>query len=291
MKSATPELQALFDTGGPFCIANCYTITTKSGSVIRVTDADIDVVAGGFTFVKNSILIQREKISNVLGLETSTIALTIMADDSILTPTGQPFIQAIGNGFLDGAIISVQKVFAADWSLMQQTGSIPKGRLSMFDGVVRDTKISTNEAKVTVVSLAYKFDTMLPGNAYGPSCSNTLYDTKCGVNKASHTMTTFSEGAMATNFSFVVYGITADYLLGTVEFTEGPNAGVKRTITGVNVSTEFITVSQPFPIQPTGEEVRVYKGCDRTLATCTARFANQANYRGFPYVPNPESIA
>ena len=96
MKSATPELQALFDTGGPFCIANCYTITTKSGSVIRVTDADIDVVAGGFTFLKNSILIQREKISNVLGLETSTISLTIMADDSVLTPTGQPFIQAIG---------------------------------------------------------------------------------------------------------------------------------------------------------------------------------------------------
>lgn len=291
MKSATSELQALFDTGGPFCIANCYTITTKSGSVIRVTDADIDVLAGGFTFVKNGVLIQREKISNVVGLESSTISLTIMADDTILTPAGQPFIQAIGDGFLDGASVNVQKVFAADWSLMQQTGSIPKGRLNMFDGVVRDAKISTNEAKVTVVSLAYKFDTMLPGNTYGPSCSNTLYDTKCGVNRASHNITTTTEAAGATNFSFVVDGVTADYLLGTIEFTSGPNAGVKRTITGINVGTELVTVSQPFPIQPSGEGVIIYKGCDRKLTTCTTRFANQANYRGFPYVPNPESIA
>lgn len=293
MKSATLELQALFDTGGPFCVANCYTITTKSGNVIRVTDADLDVVAGGFTFAKNGILIQREKITNVLGLESSTVSLTVMADDSILAPNGVPFIKAISDGFLDGATINVQKVFAADWSLMPRSiepGEL-KGRLHMFEGVVRDTKTSTNEAKITVVSLAYKFDVMLPLNSFGPSCSNTLYDTKCGVNKASHVLNTTTDSAGATNFTFKVNSVTANYLLGTVEFTSGPNTGVKRTITGINVGTGFVTVSQPFPIQPSGENVTLYKGCDRKLTTCTTRFSNQANYRGFPYVPNPESIA
>ena len=291
MKSASGKLQELFDTGGPFCIANCYTITPKLGPVIRVTDADVNVrTAGVFTWTKDGVLIKRDKISSTLGLESSTISLTLMADDSILNFTGTPLIKAIGDGYLDGASISVIKVFSADWSLMPIT-TIDKGWLSMFSGVIRDTKVSTNEAKITAVSLAYKFETMLPLNAFSPSCSNTLYDTKCTVNKASHNITAITEGVGATNFSFIVYGVTTDYLLGTVEFISGPNTGIKRTITGIDVGSELVTVSQPFPIQPAGEEVRIFKGCDKKLATCTTRFSNQLNFRGYPYVPNPESIA
>jgi uncharacterized phage protein (TIGR02218 family) len=157
--------------------------------------------------------------------------------------------------------------------------------------VVRDTKISTNEARITVVSASYKFETALPLNAFSPSCSNTLYDIKCGLFQGSHQMAALTGGPGDTNFKFTVYGITADYALGTVEFVEGPNLGVKRTIIEVDVPSETVTVSQPFPVQPSGEEVRVIKGCDRKLSTCTTRFANQLNFRGFPYVPNPESIA
>ena len=292
MKAESGNLQALFDTGGPFCIANCYTIAPKSGSVIRVTDADVNVrTAGIFTWTKDGALIKRDKISNTLGLESSTISLTLMADDSILTSTGVPLIKAIGDGYLDGATIIVTKVFSADWASMPILTSTNKGWLLMFSGVIRDTKVSTNEAKIIVVSSAYKFETMLPLNSFGPSCSNILYDTKCGVNNASHTQTTTTDSAGATNFSFIVAGITADYLLGTVEFTAGPNINVKRTITGVDTGTGFITVSQPFPVQPAGETVRIYKGCDKKLTTCTTRFSNQSNFRGYPYVPNPESIA
>jgi uncharacterized phage protein (TIGR02218 family) len=297
MKQSGGNLQALFDAGGPLCIANCYSIVPK-GSIqaIRITDADVSVRftgPGQPTFSKDGPLIKRDKISHVLGLESSTISLTLMADDTILTSAGVPYIKAIGDGFLDGASITVFKVFADDWSVMPLlwNASQPKGWVTMFSGVVRDTKISTNEAKITVVSLSYKFETALPLNAFSPSCSNTLYDTKCGLFQGSHQMSALTGGPGDTNFKFTVYGITADYALGTVEFVEGPNLGVKRTIIEVDVPSETVTVSQPFPVQPSGEEVRVIKGCDRKLSTCTTRFANQLNFRGFPYVPNPESIA
>jgi hypothetical protein len=32
----------------------------------------------------------------------------------------------------------------------------------------------------------------------------------------------------------------------------------------------------------------VYKGCDKTTATCAGRFNNLANFRGYPFVPPPE---
>jgi len=34
-----------------------------------------------------------------------------------------------------------------------------------------------------------------------------------------------------------------------------------------------------------GATVRVYPGCDHTLATCASKFGNAANYGGFPFMP------
>ena len=34
-----------------------------------------------------------------------------------------------------------------------------------------------------------------------------------------------------------------------------------------------------------GDAFEAYPGCDHTLATCAAKFGNQLNYGGFPYIP------
>ncbi len=38
-----------------------------------------------------------------------------------------------------------------------------------------------------------------------------------------------------------------------------------------------------------GDSFTAYQGCDHTLATCRSKFANEANFRGFPFVPTPEA--
>jgi hypothetical protein len=40
-----------------------------------------------------------------------------------------------------------------------------------------------------------------------------------------------------------------------------------------------------------GDNVTLTAGCDRTRATCVAKFNNLANFMGFPYIPtkNPYS--
>ena len=38
-----------------------------------------------------------------------------------------------------------------------------------------------------------------------------------------------------------------------------------------------------------GDTFTCYPGCDRALLTCTNKFGNQVNFRGYPYIPSPES--
>jgi uncharacterized phage protein (TIGR02218 family) len=38
-----------------------------------------------------------------------------------------------------------------------------------------------------------------------------------------------------------------------------------------------------------GDGVTVTPGCDKQFATCKSRFANAANFRGFPYMPGNDA--
>ena len=38
-----------------------------------------------------------------------------------------------------------------------------------------------------------------------------------------------------------------------------------------------------------GDQVRLVAGCDKTFATCKAKFANALNFRGFPHLPGNDA--
>jgi uncharacterized phage protein (TIGR02218 family) len=39
-----------------------------------------------------------------------------------------------------------------------------------------------------------------------------------------------------------------------------------------------------------GASVIVQAGCDKALATCSTKFANAANFRGFPHIPGNDFV-
>jgi uncharacterized phage protein (TIGR02218 family) len=43
--------------------------------------------------------------------------------------------------------------------------------------------------------------------------------------------------------------------------------------------------SEPRFAVAVGDRAEVIEGCDKTIATCAARFANAVNFRGEPYLP------
>ena len=66
------------------------------------------------------------------------------------------------------------------------------------------------------------------------------------------------------------------------------NDGVAATVKSVSVGAS-LALMYPLPETPSpGDAFVVYDGCDHTLSTCGARFSNQSNFRGFPFVPPPQ---
>jgi uncharacterized phage protein (TIGR02218 family) len=74
---------------------------------------------------------------------------------------------------------------------------------------------------------------------------------------------------------------------GKLTFTSGANAGrameVKRhTLSGAAATFELWQAMSEAIVA--GDAFTVTPGCDRSFATCKAKFANAANFRGFPYM-------
>jgi uncharacterized phage protein (TIGR02218 family) len=131
-----------------------------------------------------------------------------------------------------------------------------------------------------------------------------LPDLACKANKV------WRDGFVETvGNNYIVARFGGQYPVGTfnngiITFKEGKNKGVSRAIkrfvdqsdtsppaAGMAVESlkEFhFLQSFPHPIQGS-DQFQVCAGCDKTQATCQARFGNLHHFRGFPFIPEPES--
>ncbi len=133
----------------------------------------------------------------------------------------------------------------------------------------------------------------MPKNRFMLGCVHALYDSGCGASRASCTFpgTVSSASAIAVNWaSDPTGGNYANLALGYITMTSGAAAGSLRTIQAVNSATAVLMYPL-YEVPAAGDTFTVTYGCDKTLATCTGRFANQQHFRGFPYVPPAETAA
>ncbi len=266
-------------------MVDLFTITLSGGTIIRYTSADVAVTVNGLTYAIGPV-IKRGSTKLTVGISVDSLSVTMSADSSV-TINGVPLLQFIAGGGLDGARLSLDRAFAAD-PMSAWIGTLP-----LFQGRISDTQVSRYEANLTVNSDSELLNTMVPRNVYQPGCSNTLFDAACGKVKSSYAVSiTAVTATNATLTSFTSFAALVDsYLpLGFVVGVTGANAGVGRTVK--TASGGSFTTIQPWPVAVApGDTFTGYPGCDKTQATCTAKFANLARYRGYPYIPAPESIA
>lgn len=282
-KTATPELIDLLNTSKTFAMADLYTITLIGGGVLRYTSADRAVSWGGNSFQLGP-LIKRGRTRLQVGIQVDSLDMTLSAPDTVQV-NSKPLMAFIASGGLDGARITLQRGFMASWA------SDPVGALFMFSGRVNDVSMGRYEARISVQSDLELLDTKVPRNLYQPGCVNTLYDSACGVNRASLTVTSSVSG-ITSRSKFTASALTqaAGYFeLGVVGFTTGPNAGVSRTVR--SFASGVVETIAPFPFTPqVGNTFTIVPGCDKTVATCNGRFGNKLRFRGFPFIPKPETV-
>lgn len=279
------NLATFLQSATEFRMADLYTITLKAGNVLRYTTWDSTLMVLGNTFLTGPPNIERTAIEEQLGMNVSTIEVTISASASALI-SGVPILQAIGMGLFDGAAFKIERLFMDPGG--QQIGTVI--RFAGFIGPVDE--LTRSYAKLTINSGTELLSMQLPAIILQPGCTNTLFDARCGLSKAAFAEALTVQAGSTVNKILGVSGKGDGYYdNGQIAFTSGANAGlikaVKQYFSG---SPSFFTFNSPLPFAPSaGDAFTAYPGCDKTQATCTNKFGNLVNFEGFPYVPAPET--
>lgn len=282
MKTASAAMISLLGGNQSLFMADLYTFTLVGGFVARYTSADSPLTVGGNTFAVGP-LISRSKIISKAGLEVQTMDMSIFADSTMLL-NGKPWLQAARSGDLDGARVLVERVFMPTW------GDTSAGKLWAFSGNVSDVEVARTEARVKVKSDLEKLNLQWPRNMYQPGCLHTLYDSGCTLNKASFgTSSSVASGSSVTQINCGLAQPTGYFSLGTMTFTSGVNSGITRTVK--QYTPGVLILALPLVVPPVlGDSFTAYAGCDKQQSTCSGKFSNLANFRGYPYIPVPETV-
>lgn len=290
MKAASSALIALL-AGDKFLMADMLTVSLVNGGTGHYTDWDTDLVVGGNTYLAGDLKFSRDKTRTIAGVEVDTMKLTLLADSSNVIG-GTPVLQLITSGAMDGARVKVDRLF------MATAGDTSAGTASVFSGRVADSQIGRTGAVLSVASDLVLLNVQMPRNVYQPMCLHTLFDDDmlalgnsplgCQLVKASFAVSlTANSGATKTLVPTSASQTDTYFDLGYLVFTSGANNGQRRSIKQY-VGGSF-TLSYPLPSNPIlGDSFTAYPGCNHTLNACATKFSNQANFRGFPFVPSPE---
>lgn len=284
-QTSTGALLALLDApGAQVYMVDLYTITLSGGTVVRYTNADTAVIVNGNTYAAGpSITRGRTKVS--IGVSVDALTVNLAADTGV-TINSVPLLQFVAGGGLDGGRLVLERAFAAS-ALSAWVGTVV-----LFQGRIGDPQVNRFSADVPVKSDSELLNVMVPATIYQPGCSNTLFDSTCGLAKAAYaaaaTATSASDATRRT-FSTGLAQAAGYFDMGWAVGVTGPNAGVGRTVK--SYSGGVINSIQPWPLAvAVGNTFTVYPGCDKTQATCLAKFSNTIRFRGYPYVPAPETV-
>jgi uncharacterized phage protein (TIGR02218 family) len=136
------------------------------------------------------------------------------------------------------------------------------------------------------------------GRTFQAGCDAALGDARCGINLENAVYKGFGvvtdllrdRAFMASGFS----GFDAGWFTsGTVTWTSGANAGRITEVLAHGLTDAIATLTLlegPVRAIAEGDSFIARAGCDKRIATCGAKFANTANFRGFPNIPGQDAV-
>lgn len=278
-----------------------YAITLAGGaSSIYLTTGQLPAIVGGQVY-STGIVFNRNSTRQEAGMKVQSMKITATpqpdASGGQVYIGGLPFLQACANRLLDGARILYSKCFLAapdsNGLLDYSVGALP-----WFQGRVNTVVVQRDHADITVNSDVEMLNVQMPINIFQPSCLHTLFDSGCGLSAATFT----DSGAVAGGSTQT--GITSSlnkaddyYTLGKIVFTSGPNVGITRYVKQYKNSSGVFLFNRPLPYAPVvGDNFLATAGCKHTMAACSntsttvgPAFNNLARFRGYPFIPVPET--
>jgi len=279
MRSIPPALQAKLDSGVT-TLARCWIVTRRDGVTMGFTDHDADLTVAGTLCHADTGLTASEATAR-LGLQVDGSEIAgALADDSLAEAD-------LAAGRYDAAQIEMHLV---DWSE-------PSLSVLLAKGVLGEVRREGSAFAAEFRSLAHRLDEE-SGRLYTATCSADLGDARCTIdltNPAFRGSGTVAALAGASAFHASGLDTFADgwFTEGKLAFTGGANAGFAVEVKTHRVALDGVLIElwqrAPEAIAP-GDPFTVTAGCDKRFATCRDRFANAANFRGFPHIPGNDFV-
>lgn len=279
MRTLPPGLAAHL-AGGVTTLARCWQVTRGDGLVLGFTDHDRDLVFDGVTHRAASGL-SASAAEDQLGLAAAGLEL-----EGALT--GEALGEAdLAAGRFDGAAL---RLFLVNWQDVAQ-------RVLLRTGTIGEVRRGRLGFTAECLGLAQAIDRST-GRLFTARCGHVLGDGRCRVDlglPAHHGSGTITlvrgrlqvEGGGLDGFAAGIFSG------GRLAWTGGANQGQAVELAGHAVAAGRVVLSlaQPmaFPLAP-GDGFTVAAGCDKSFATCRDRFANGANFGGFPHMPGNDFV-
>lgn len=279
--------------------ADLFTINVQSGAVYRWCTWDWDLRVGGNVFTGKNPFLSRGKLSLTNTMQVAT--LPVYVDDQSTTPFlggSSPSLRVLAhNGYFDGGTMFLQRVYMPD----SKTGDTTTyGTIDLFSGDIgKITPMSGARIAFDVRAKNSRLDVMAPRNVYQPGCLHTFCDPGCTLSAA--TFTQSFAVAVSSSTTQTVIALTPNpssgppaFQLqdGTLTMTSGATAGQVRNIISGTTFPGFAVLATPLSVVPVaGDTLTIFQGCNKTLPTCANIFSNAVNFRGFPFIPPPNTTA
>lgn len=279
MKSLPPELQSHLDEGTT-TLAWCWRITRADGVRFGFTDHDRSLSFDGTAFEPESGLTASEVRSGSDLSVDAQDAQGVLTSDRI-TETD------ILDGRWDNATVEVWRV---NWAAPAQRVLLRRGAI----GQIRRGRLAF---LAEVRSLAHVLGQTV-GRTFQATCDAALGDTRCGINAETPIYTgNGTVVALQRDRAFATEGLQAYsagwFSYGRIQWTSGANAGRQaEVLSHVLLDGVAVLTLLEAPVRPIAETdtFTIRAGCDKSLATCRAKFANVANFRGFPHIPGQDAV-
>lgn len=121
-----------------------------------------------------------------------------------------------------------------------------------------------------------------------PHCRAQLGDKRCRVDLRGRRVLARVESVAGHEVTLDAAHPDGRFTLGRMRCLSGPQASRAFILLAQTAAT--LTLADAVNAGLAGHLVELTEGCDRTLATCTARFANALNFQGEPHLPGNDLL-
>jgi uncharacterized phage protein (TIGR02218 family) len=270
MRTISAALEAHL-AGETTTLATLWKVTRTDARVFGFTDHDRDLGVGGVTY-RAETGYTRSAVRASLGLAVDNLEVQGVLDAPDLT------VDEIRAGKWDYATVEVMLVNWADVSM---------GTLTLTKGKMGHIRAGRSSFTAELRGMSQHLQQPI-GRLYMPSCDADLGDSRCGINLASFTVTGTVTGVTSKR-AFADTGRTeADGYFdgGKLTWLTGNNTGLSMEVKTFINAGGALTLQLPmsYHVQP-GDTYSLSAGCDKSFATCKAKFSNGVNFQGFPHLP------